>query len=355
MLKYDKVSEYDHHRLVVDLSDKKSGLDGFIAIHNNNLGSSVGGTRIFPYKNKRQALSDVLRLSAAMTYKCAIAGLPFGGGKGVIIADPKKQDMKKILKAYAEKVGSLEGKFYTGEDVGLSEADVQYMLQFAPYFIGKENAAGDPSPFAATSAFYCIKVAIEFVFGSPEIAMRSFAVKGIGKTGGALARLLLDHHGKVFVADLDNDRVQAFARHNPKAVVVPLSEIDKLSVDVFCPCSMGNEITDKNVHQLKAKIIAGTANNQLQSGKLSAVLFKDGILHVPDYIANAGGLLDVADELLPGGYSRARVMEGIEKLKGVLRTVLSRSAREKINPDWVADEMAEKILHKVVKKEKLAI
>jgi leucine dehydrogenase len=351
---FNNLKEFDHHKLVLDLSEGKGGIEGYIAIHNNNLGPALGGTRVFLYKNKKQALSDVLRLSAAMTYKCAIAGLPFGGGKGVIIADPKS-DLKKVLKAYAEKVASLNGKFYTGEDVGLKEEDVHYMLKFAPYFIGKEDAAGDPSPYAGTSAFYCIKVALKFIFGSPETATHSFAIKGIGKTGSALARLLLDHHAKVFVADIDHQRAIEFAQNYPKAVVVPLSEIDKLDVDVFCPCSMGNEITENNVNKIKARIICGTANNQLESSKLAAVLYKNGILHVPDYIANAGGLIDVADELLPGGYNKERVMMGIENLKTVLKKVLEESDKKKFNPDWVADEMAEHILQKARNKKKEAV
>jgi leucine dehydrogenase len=326
-------------KLVVDLS-VNSKLKGFIVIHNDNLGPALGGTRIAAYKSAEEALKDALRLSHTMTYKCAIAGLPFGGGKGVIIADPK-MSKKEILGEYAKQVDKLQGKFYTGEDVGLEEKDVQYMLKFSPYFIGKTGQAGDPSYFAALSTCDAIKIALDFLFKSSKIQGRKFAVKGAGKTGSFLAKLLAFAGGQVFIYDHDAKKVKQLMKTS-KNIFEAKAKIEELDVDVFCPCALGHDITVDNVDKIKAKIVAGTANNQLTSLEVADALFKRGILYIPDYIANAGGLLDVADELMPGGYSRKHVLKSIDDLQITLKKVLQISKKQNVSPLRIAHEMAEK-------------
>lgn len=335
-------------KLVVDLS-KDSRLKGFIVIFNDNLGPALGGTRIADYKSTDEALVDALKLAEAMTYKSAIAGLPFGGGKGVIIDQPGIP-RGELLKEYALQVDKLKGKFYTGEDVGLEEPDVQYMLKFSPYFIGKTGQAGDPSYFAALSAFNSIKVALNFIYNSDKIEGRTFAVKGVGKTGTFLTKLLSHAGGKVYIFDPDERKVMQLIA-STKNVVQTEKDPASLDVDVFCPCALGNDITKNNVDTVKAKIVAGTANNQLESREIGDVLFNKGVLKVPDYVANAGGLLDVADELMPGGYSRKRVLDSINHLKETLISILNRSKKQKISPVRVADSFAEKVFLK--KKEKV--
>ncbi len=342
----NKTPEYQDHEQVVDLSEDNSGISGYIAVHNTNLGPALGGTRIFNYQDKEQALKDVLRLSRAMTYKCAIAGLPFGGGKGVIIADLAHSDTNAILKSYAEKVSSLKGRFYTGEDVGLSEPQVQYMLQYSPYFIGKTGLAGDPSKYAAMSVFLCIQVALEHLYNNSDITGKKFAIKGVGKTGSELAWLLAKAGGVVFATDIDSTKIDLLSKLHPNIQPVTMSEMQTTEVDVYCPCALGNDIDDERLKSLRAPIVCGTANNQLADESIKDKLFQKGILHIPDYIANAGGLINVADELLPGGYDKTRVLKNINNLKKTLKKVLDESSKQKLNPDAVADAMAEKIFNK---------
>lgn len=334
--------EFDNHEVVVDLGEETSSLlQGFIALHSTRLGSALGGTRVYPYSSKRQAVGDVLKLSRAMTYKCAITGLHFGGGKGVIIFDPKDSRLPEVLKAYATKVSELQGKFYTGEDVGLSEENVQYMLRFSPYFVGKTGLAGDPSYFAALSVFISIEEALRFLYGRVGLAGKTCAIKGVGKTGSALARLLLEAGAVVTVADLDPEKSRALQQVYPQLRIASPEEIERMPVDIFAPCAQGDDIRQDNLDNLKAKIIVGTANNQLESDVIGDALFRAGVLYVPDYIANAGGLINVADELLPGGYTKSRVMAGIEQLRAIIHSVLEQSQRRSISTHRIADEMAE--------------
>ena len=340
--KYKTLPEFDNHQQIVELNDPISGLKGFIAIHNTTLGPALGGTRIFPYKSKLLALKDVLKLSHAMTYKCAIAGLPFGGGKGVIIADPNDKNILKKLKSYATAVNQLKGLFHTGEDVGLSEKQVQYMLKFSPHFIGKSNLAGDPSPFAGESAFLCTKVALKHLTGSDDLTDKIVAIKGVGKTGSALAKHLCKNGAKVFVTDINIKAVKALIKECPKITAVTLQKLMDIQADIYCPCAMGNDINKQSIKKIKAKLIVGTANNQLENIGLAKKLQQLGIMHIPDYVANAGGLIDVADELLPGGYKLNRVEKNIKKLQNTLWDILKTSAETHSNPDFVANEKAEK-------------
>lgn len=337
-----KFKEFDHHKLVVKIEDKESGLKGFIAIHNDNLGlPAVGGTRMFPYQSEVEALKDVLRLSRAMTYKCAIAQLPHGGAKGVIIGSPKKDKTKELLKSYAEKVNSLKGRFYTGEDVGLTEDDIAFMLKYSDFFNGKPELAGDPSPFAALSTFYSIQSAISFVYNKTSLKGIKIAIKGVGKVGKALVKLLYKEGAELFVADIDKEAILNTQKETPNIKIVSYKKIASLPVDVYAPCALGGEFSLKNVSKIKARIICGAANNQLIDSQTGDYFFENGIIYIPDYVANAGGLINVVDELEKDGYKKERVLNRIAQIKEIVNKILTLSRQNNQPPHRIADKIAE--------------
>ncbi len=343
MLDYKKFPDFAGHEKVLEIDDAESGLSGFIAIHSTKLGPALGGTRIHNYASKEAALRDALRLSHAMTNKCAIAKLPYGGGKGVIILDPKRKN-QKLLDSYAEHVKILKGKFYTGEDVGLSEADVQEMLKVCDYFIGRTGQAGDPSAYAALSVFYCIQVAMKFVYGSESLKGRTVAIKGLGKTGSELLRLVSAEGAKAIVADNNVEIIENVRAAYPDAQIVPAEEIISQQADIYAPCALGDEFNLKTAGLLKTKIICGTANNQLETPEIGTVLFEKGIVYIPDYVANAGGLINVADELEAGGYNKARVLQRIGNIKQTCALIIEESAKLKQATNFVADSLAENFI-----------
>jgi len=237
------LAEFDKHERILSFEDKDTGLKGFIAIHNTNLGPAAGGTRYWRYDSEERALYDVLNLSRAMTYKCAMAGVSYGGGKGVIIADPKHKKTEHLLKEYAMQVNLLNGKFYTGEDVGINEDDIRILSKYSNFIIGRPGIGGDPSPWAALGVLYAIQASLEFVFGSPEIKGHTFAIKGVGKVGGILCHLLSQNGGDVTVADIDPQAIKTIQKSLPDIKVVQTSQIHKTPVDVYSPCALGNELT----------------------------------------------------------------------------------------------------------------
>lgn len=333
---------YDNHQLLIEFTDKGTGLHGFIAIHNTNMGPAVGGTRMFPYISSALAVEDVLRLSRAMTYKCALAGVPYGGGKAVIIGNPDQLKNDAFLNAYASVVDGLKGQFFTGEDVGISEADVQKMLTRSNYFIGKKNFAGDPSPYAALSTFLAMKAAIKEVLHSDSLEGIKVAIKGVGKVGGELARLLCAAKCKVYISDINANTAQKIGLQNPSIQIVENDSIMSLDVDVYSPCAMGNEFNVSNIVNLKAKIICGAANNQLENLGVADELNSRGIVYVVDYIANAGGLINVVDELEPGGYNAERVQNRIKLVEGRVANLITESTKTGLSTQVIADRIAVK-------------
>lgn len=335
--------DFADHKAVFRFEEPSVGLKGFIAIHNENLGPATGGTRMYPYATEEDALRDVLRLSRAMTYKCALAGVRHGGGKAVIIADPEKNKNEEFLRAYARIVDELSGRFSTGEDVGITEDDVQIMLRESRNFNGRRGVAGDPSPYAALSTFYAMQVALTETLGVNEFFKVSVAIKGVGKCGGELLRLLAGAGASVSAADIKPQVIEAVRMKFPQIAIIPSEYIHKEDAMVFSPCALGNDITESTISEIHAKIICGAANNQLSSPEVGDELYAREIFYVPDYVANAGGLINVVDELEEGGYSRKRVLYRIERLKDTLRTIylLARQKRQPLHR--VADRLAEDI------------
>jgi glutamate dehydrogenase/leucine dehydrogenase len=333
---------FDNHEFVMSLNDDKSGLRAYIAIHNTNLGPALGGTRMVAYASDEDALEDVFNLSKAMSYKCALANLPYGGGKAVILADDKL-DRDQVLLAYARLVEKLRGLFKTGTDVGISDDDVKKMATQTSHMLGQTEAdRGDlsTSSVAALGVFYAMKAALRQLYGSSDFIGKKVAVKGIGKLGGELARLVSEAGASVIVADVNEAKCQELQERLPQVAVMSTDEIHRQEVDIYAPCALGNELTDQSIKELHCKAIVGGANNQLANSQIGDRLNDRGVLYAPDYIANAGGLIYVADELEPDGFNKQRVTERTKAIEQTMFTIFEQARRQNAPPYQVADMLA---------------
>ncbi|MFA5777983.1 MAG: Glu/Leu/Phe/Val dehydrogenase dimerization domain-containing protein [Candidatus Paceibacterota bacterium] len=346
MIDITKHPEYDNHELVSFFFDKKTGLRGIIAIHSTILGPAVGGTRYFNYKTESEALDDVLRLSRGMTYKCAISKAHFGGGKAVIIADPKKKKTKEYLKAYAKQVNRLNGLFFTGEDVGMSMNDIKVLIKESPFIIGNPKKAGDPSPWAALGVFYAIEQSLEIIDKKRGLAGYTVAIKGLGKVGMELARLLYKQGVILIGADVDILRNKEFLHRFPGSKIVPVSEIHKQKVDVYSPCALGKEFNKKTINQLKCRVVCGSANNQLVDPKDGLLLYKRNIIYITDYLANAGGLINVIADLNQKKYSKKTIQKNVFKIKATVKEIIALSRKNKQPTNIITDLVAEQFILK---------
>ncbi len=341
--------EFDNHKIVMMIHEQNTRLYGFIAIHNDTLGPALGGTRMYQYQDDLAAIKDVLRLSRAMTYKAAMAGLRFGGGKAVLIGDPRNKT-EEYLRAYAKRINYLGGAFITAEDVGFTVADIEIMAKETSYVTGRSEGlhdgirgSGDPSPITAIGVIYGIRAALETVFGNSEIRGKVFAVQGLGKVGFRLCRLLYEQGAKLIVSDIDEHMVERALTEFRGAVACNPEEIYKQKVDVFSPCALGGILNDQTIPELNCKIVAGAANNQLAYSRNGEDLHKLGILYAPDYVINAGGLINVADEL-ERGYNRERVLRKVARIYDNLKIIFEKSLRLDVPTNIVADQIVEDIL-----------
>lgn len=341
-----KFPEFDNHELISFFFDQKTGLRGYIAIHNTNRGPATGGTRYWAYNSDEEALRDALRLSRAMTYKCALAGVPYGGGKATIIADPKKPKTKEFLVQYAKRVNLLNGRYITGEDVGITLEDINILAKHSKFIAGSEKKGGDLGPWAALGVFSALKGALRVAFGSSEIKGKTFAVKGLGKVGMNLCEHIYKNGGSLVVANRGEEKI-ALAKKKFKGVkVVSKEEIHKQKCDVYSPCAMGNEFNEKNVRELNCKIICGGANNQLSSPKIGELIHKRKILYVPDYLANAGGLINVVSEVRGEGYNQKWAINKCRYIEKTTIKILSLAKKQGKPTNIVADKFAEGIFTK---------
>lgn len=348
---FRSLPDYDEHKLVALIHDARTGLHGFVAIQNDVLGPALGGTRMYPYESDLAAITDVLRLARGMTYKAALAGLKFGGGKAVLVGDPKEDKNEEYLRAYGRRLNYFNGSFITGEDVGISVADIETIAKETPYVSGRSEGlhegrkgSGDPSPVTARGVLHGIRACLEHVFGNDTISGHSFAIQGLGKVGFRLARLLHEQGARLFIADVDQHMVERALGEFRGSVRVDPAEIHRQEVDVFSPCALGGVINDHTSTQLKCRIIAGAANNQLATPAHGDVLFTQGIFYAPDYAINAGGLINVVDELEPGGYDRERALRRVVRIYGTIRNILDQSTVERIPTHLVADRVTKEIL-----------
>ena len=328
------------HEQVVFCHNKDAGLKAIIAIHNTVLGPALGGTRMWPYKTEADALNDVLRLSRGMTYKNAVAGLNIGGGKAVIIGDPATDKSEALFRAFGQFVESLGGRYITAEDVGIDVNDMEYVFRETEYVTGVHQVhggSGDPSPFTAYGALQGLMATLNRKFGDEEVGKYSYAVQGLGHIGMEFLKLLKERGAKLFVADLNPALVERAVEEYGAEAVKP-DEIYDLPVDVFSPCAMEYAINAETLPRLKAKVICGTANNQMShvTGDEAA---KRGILYAPDYAVNAGGVMNVSLEI--DGYNRERAMRLMRNIYHNVGNIFELSEREGIAPQYAADRIAE--------------
>lgn len=347
----DQLSEYDDHEIVFFVHDKSSGLRAYIAIHSTTLGPAQGGTRMKQYQNDEVALKDVLLLSQAMSYKCALAVLPYGGAKGVIIWNGDMTNRQAILLAYADKLEQLNGLFKTGTDVGLSDEDVELMAQRSKNLLGLNKPNKHHltiSKTAARGVYLSIKSALKVKYHDDTLKNRTFSIKGVGKLGAALAEFLIADGASLIIADIDSARVEALYEKYPAQVtIVKPSEIHKQIADVYVPCAFGNEFIPQVIGELGSKIIVGGANNQLPNDQAGYELLKRGVLYAPDYIVNAGGLVFATEDLEADGFNLARVNSRLAHVTHELVEVFKQAESENKPTHVIANQIAKQRLEKV--------
>ena len=332
------------HEQVVFCHDEATGLKAIIAIYSTALGPALGGTRFYPYATEQDALDDVLNLSKGMAYKAALAGLDLGGGKAVIIGDPATIKTEALLRAYGRFVQSLHGRYYTACDVGTFSEDMDSVARECSFVTGRTVAhggAGDSSVLTAYGTFQGMRAAAEAVWGAPTLDGRTVGVAGVGKVGHHLVNHLVEDGASVVITDVNADAVARVQAEQPDVRVVPDADaLVAANLDVYAPCALGGALTDDVVEVLSAKIVCGAANNQLAHDGIEKQLQDRGVLYAPDYMVNAGGLIQVADEL--EGFSFERAKQGAEKIYDTTRKVFALAAEDGVPPAVAADRLAER-------------
>jgi len=346
---FEFISKHGDHEQVVFCNDKNTGLKAIIAIHNTTLGPALGGTRMWNYQNEQDALIDVLRLSKGMTYKASAAGLNLGGGKAVIIGDPKTQKSEGLFRTFGHFVNSLNGKYITAEDVGTGVQDMEHIYMETPWVTGIPKdfgGSGDPSPYTAHGVLMGIKAAAHEKFGTDSLKGVRIAVQGLGNVGSNLVKYLVEEGAKIMVADIDAARVKRY--HDQYGVqAVSVDEILGVDCDIQAPCALGAIVNDKTISKFKCKVIAGGANNQLAEPRHGDQLRELGILYAPDYVVNAGGLMNVFVEL--EGYSPERAFEKTRKVYDNVKKVFEIAKRDNIGTHTAADRLAEERINVIGK------
>lgn len=333
-------SEFDHDQ-VIYCHEPTIGLKGIIAIHSTALGPAAGGCRMYPYASDDEALTDVLRLSKGMSYKNAVAGLPLGGGKSVIIADPSHPNKADLLRAFSRCVQQLSGRYWTAIDIGVGPEDADVLAEHCDFIFARASqyeAGFNPSLFTALGGFTGIRAVAKHVWGRADVAGLRVAVQGLGQTGGDICRQLHEAGATLVVADVNADAVRAMVERFGAQPVAP-EEIHAQDVDIFTPCAMGAAINDNTLPEIKARAICGVANNQLAQPRHGAALQQRGIVYVPDYVVNAGGMMG-ASTVIYSTPSRQDANQRILGLYDTIRAILSRADNEGLPPSQVADQMA---------------
>ncbi len=343
-----KITEMGHEE-VVFFHARDLGLKAIIAIHDTTLGPALGGCRMLPYESDDEALYDVLRLSRGMTYKNAVAGLNLGGGKSVIIGDPKKDKSEANFRAFGRFIESLNGRYITAEDVNTSVEDMVQIFQETTHVTGIPavfGGSGDPSPFTALGTFRGIEAAVEHKYGSKDLSKLSFAVQGVGHVGVHLVKMLSETGAKVYVCDTQKARIEHVV-NKFGAEEVGLDDIYETDAEVFSPCALGGSINPDTLAKLKCEIIAGSANNQLDTDTTGDELEKRGILYVPDYVINAGGVINVAIERQ--GYNHERATHQVNRIFDICSHIFHIAKHEGMPTYKAADHLAEKRIEEVGK------
>lgn len=336
---------------VIEAKDSDSGLQCFIAIHDCTLGPALGGVRIYPYSKPQEALEDALRLSKAMTSKSAIAGCGTGGGKSVIIGDPRTDKTDALLRSFGLVVDSLKGQYIAAEDVGSTTDDMVIIRKSTPYVVALPTltSSGDPSRFTAWGTFRGMQAAAMHLWGSPSLKAKTILIQGLGSVGSKLASILFWEGADLIVSDISPEKAQRESALYGAQLVNP-SQVLTTSCDIFSPCAMGGILTEEVIPKLKCKIIAGSANNQLVSENLGADLMKHHILYTPDYIINAGGLINATAEFEPGGYNAKFVLEKVNHIYDTLLNLFAEAADQQMPTTAIAEEIAAHYLEHLIGK-----
>ena len=339
---FQLIAENGEHEQVLLCNDAPSGLRAIIAIHSTGLGPALGGCRMWNYESDAAALMDVLRLSKGMTYKAAIAGVNLGGGKAVILGDPKKEKTEAMFRSFGLFVHSLGGRYITAKDVGTSVSDMEYVFMETPWVTGippSFGGSGDPSPYTAHGVFMGVKAVAQKALHCSNLQGVKVAVQGLGNVGLYLVRFLLKAGAKVIVADIDTQKVQHCKKTYQEVEVVSSQQILSTDCDILAPCALGAVVNESTLPHLKCKAIAGGANNQLAHNGIGEALRAKGILYAPDYVINAGGLINVFVEL--EGYSKERAITKTRKIYDNLMRVFDIAEKKNISTDLAADHLAE--------------
>ncbi len=327
---FEAIGKHGGHEQVVFCHDPQVGLKAIIAIHNTTLGPALGGTRMWNYKNEQEALTDVLRLSEGMTYKASAAGLNLGGGKAVIIGNPKTDKTEPLFRAFGQFVNSLNGRYITAEDVGTTVKDIEYIYMETPWVTGIPKSlggSGDPSPYTAHGVLMAIKASCKEKLGTDSLKGVRVAVQGLGNVGSNLVNYLKEEGAEITVTDIDEVRTKKLAEKHGIKMVSP-DEIIKTECDVFAPCALGAVINDQSLEQLRCKIVSGGANYQLLEQRHGVALKEMGILYAPDFVANAGGLMNVFVEL--EGYSVDRALEKTTRIYDNMLEIFEMAKKDNI-------------------------
>jgi leucine dehydrogenase len=334
------------HEQVIRVEDSSCGLVGFVALHSTQLGPAAGGLRMRAYVDEAEALDDVLRLSRGMTYKNAAAGLPLGGGKAVIMGDPVRLKTPELLRAFGRAVESFQGRYWTAEDMGMTPSDMAVLGSETQYVAGLVDgpfASGDPSPITAQGIFNAICTTARHKFGIADLTGRHVAVQGLGHVGMHLCGLLHAAGARLTVADLSSDATVR-AQKEFAATAVNVNDILSVAADILAPCAIGAILNKDSIAKLKVQVVAGGANNQLSTPQDGARLHQRGILYAPDFVANGGGIINVATEILRIQYRETWVTEKLSALDSTLNRILIRAKRKGVSPNDVAQGIVEDLL-----------
>lgn len=342
--------DFDNHESVLFFHDKETGLKAILAVHDTTMGPALGGTRMWNYETEEEALKDVLRLSRGMTFKSALAGLKLGGGKSVIIGDPHTQKSEALFEAFGRAVDRLNGAYCAAEDVGTSVADLEVARRTTKHIAGiTEGGAGDPSPATSWGVFNGVTAAAKYKFGSDDLTDLTVAVQGLGNVGFGLCQYLHKAGAKLIVADIYEDSVQRAVKELGATVVDPTA-IHAADADIYAPCALGGAINTSSIKEIKASIIAGAANNQLETPDMGLELRRRGILYAPDYVLNAGGIILISHE--GPTFNREAAFKQVAGIHTTLLDIFARADKEDKPTDVIADQIALEILETTKKKGK---
>jgi leucine dehydrogenase len=345
-----KQMSINNHEQVVFCNDNETGLKAIIAIHNTVLGPALGGTRMWAYNNEAEALNDVLRLSRGMTYKAAISGLNLGGGKAVIIGDSKKIKNEQLMRRFGKFVNSLGGKYITAEDVGIGTKDMEYVKMETNFVTGipeSMGGSGDPSPVTAFGVYMGMKASAKFAYGSDSLQGKKVFVQGIGHVGENLVDYLVKEGAIVSIFDINEERLVECANATG-ATIFKGNDVYEADMDIYAPCALGATLNTDSISKLKCSIIAGAANNQLEDEMLHGKMLLDkGIVWAPDFLINAGGLINVYSEL--NGYNREEAMSNAQKIYDLTGSILKTAQAENITTIVAAKNIAEKRIAEIGK------